>query len=306
MNIGIDIGGSHTAVGVVDDNGIILEQFEKDYTQTEKENLMPVVEDFIAKVVNGLKERYEIKRLGIAIPGTIADGVVLRSVNLGVCNYDIAGVLERRLGFPVSVRNDAKCAAIAEYKYGKNSVKDKVLFLGLGTGIGGAFIYNGALSSGSVYDGYEFGHMVLKPGGIRCNCGKNGCFEKYGSILCFKRKCIERLGLSYEISGPDLRGAIEENMNSVQDIIENYIDDLALGLSNLINIFEPDVTIIGGGFARYDYLLLDLLKKKIVSSNLLFNERDEIKIEVASLGNDAGIIGAVILWNSKLLIYNNK
>ena len=294
MKIGIDIGGSHVAVGVVNDDGVILEQYEKDYTQKEKENLMPVVEGFIVDIVNSLKGKYEIKSLGLAVPGTIANGIVLKLVNLGVKNYDICRSLEERIGLPVSARNDAKCAAIAEYKYGKNYDKDKVLFLSLGTGIGGAFIYNGDLVTGSVYEGYEFGHMVLKPGGITCNCGKKGCFEKYGSILCFKRKCIERLGLSFEISGPNLRNAIEENIDNLQDIIESYTDDLALGLSNLINVFEPDVTIIGGGFAKYDYILLELLKKKIVNNNLLFNDRDEIKIDVASLGNDAGIIGAVL------------
>lgn len=83
-------------------------------------------------------------------------------------------------------------------------------------------------------------------------------------------------------------------MDRLQDIIQEYIYDLAIGLSNLINIFEPDVTVIGGGFARYDYLLLDLLKKRIVEENLLFNKRENIKIEVAKLGNDAGIVGAVL------------
>ena len=110
--------------------------------------------------------------------------------------------------------------------------------------------------------------------------------------MTFKRKCIERLNFSYDISGPDLRKAISENMDKINDIIEDYIADLALGVSNLINIFEPDVTIIGGGFARYDYLLLDLLKSKILNDKLLFNVRDEVNIVTASLGNDAGIVGA--------------
>ena len=294
MNVGVDIGGSHTAVGVVDDNGNILEQFEKDYTQKEKENLMPVVENYITEVVNNLKKIYKIDHLGIAVPGTISDGIVLKSVNLGICNYDILKILQSTTGLTVSVRNDAKCAAIAEYKYGRNDYKDKFLFLTLGTGIGGAFIYNGKLLSGTNYDGYEFGHMVLKPGGIKCNCGKSGCFEKYGSILCFKQKCIKRLGLSYEISGPDLRNAISKNMKYIQDIIDVYLKDLALGISNLINIFEPDNIIIGGGFARYDYLFLEPLKKELLNSGLLFNNRKDLKIDIASLGNEAGIIGATI------------
>ena len=119
MKIGIDIGGSHVSVGVVNEKGEILEQFEKDYTEKEKENLIYVAENFIDQVVNSLKSKYDIKIVGIAIPGTISNGVIIRSVNLKVENYDIKNNLERRLNLPVLVRNDAKCAALAEYKYGK-------------------------------------------------------------------------------------------------------------------------------------------------------------------------------------------
>ena len=137
--------------------------------------------------------------------------------------------------------------------------------------------------------------MIIKAGGIKCNCGKLDCFEKYGGILAFKSKVIERLSLQKNISGPDLRQAIAENEDRVIDIKEEYINDLAIGISNLINIFEPDCTVIGGGFARYDYMLLEPLKQKILNSNFLFNQRQDIQIKVAKLGNDAGIIGASIL-----------
>lgn len=294
MKIGIDIGGSHVAIGVVNRSGKILKQIEKDYTEDEKKSgkLIEIAENFIVQSIDGIKKKYKVESIGIAIPGTIADGIILKSVNLGIENYDLRESLQSKLGVKVNVRNDAKCAALAESKYGKNSDKKNSLFLSLGTGIGGAYIYEGTLLTGSILDGFEFGHTILRPGGIKCNCGKFGCFEKYGSILAFKRKCTERLNLSYDISGPDLRNIISENMNGVKDIIDDYIADLALGVSNLINIFEPDVTIIGGGFARYDYLLLDLLKKKIINDKLLFNVRDNVNIDVATLGNDAGIIGA--------------
>lgn len=302
MKVGIDIGGSHVSVGVVNGNGKILEQFEKDYTVQEKQNIMQVAENFIIEEIKKIREKYEIDKVGVAIPGTISRDTIVRSVNLGVENYAIKDILLSKLGnnIEISVLNDAKSAAIAEFNFRKNIESkhnedlNNMLFLTLGTGIGGAYIYNGKLLSGTKFDGYEFGHMILKEGGIRCNCGKKGCFEKYGSILSFKSKCIERLGLQHNISGPELRKIIGQNLDRLQDIIQEYIYDLAIGLSNLINIFEPDVTVIGGGFARYDYLLLDLLKKRIVEENLLFNKRENIKIEVAKLGNDAGIVGAVL------------
>lgn len=296
MKIGIDIGGSHVAIGVINRSGKILEQIEKDYTEDEKKSgiLMDIVEKFIVQKIDDLQERWKIESIGIAIPGTISNGKILKSVNLGIENYDLRKNLELMLKVRVTVRNDAKCAALAESRYGKNSDKKNILFLSLGTGIGGAYIYNGELLVGSILDGFEFGHTILRPGGIRCKCGKMGCFERYGSILVFKRRCIERLNLPYDISGPDLRKAISENMDNVKDIIDDYIANLALGVSNLINIFEPDVTIIGGGFARYDYLLLDLLKEKIIKDRLLFNLRDSVNIDVATLGNDAGIVGAIL------------
>ena len=121
---------------------------------------------------------------------------------------------------------------------------------------------------------------------------KKGCFERYGSILVFKNKIIERLGLSYDISGPDLREQIKIHKEKVEDIIEEYINDLSLGLSMLINRFDPDIVVIGGGFARYDYLLLEPLKERIKGMELLHNK--DIIIQTAKSGNDAGIIGATI------------
>lgn len=296
MKIGVDIGGSHVAVGVVNRSGRILKISEIDYKEEEKKSgkLIEIAENYIVNTINEYKKTYKIESVGIAVPGTISNGKILKSVNLGINDYDLKKNLESKLGVKVSVSNDTKSAAIAESKYGKNADKKNILFLSLGTGIGGAYIYDGKLLSGSKFDGYEFGHIILRPGGIKCNCGKFGCFEKYGSILTFKRKCIERLNLSYDISGPDLRKLISENMDNVKDIIDDYIADLALGVSNLINIFEPDVTIMGGGFARYEHFLLDSLKEKIVNDRLLFNIRDDVNIDVASLGNDAGIVGATL------------
>lgn len=295
INIGIDLGGSHVAIGVVSQDGKILENYEKDFTLEEKENLINVAMDYIVQIVNSLKEKHKILKIGLGMAGAISNGIILKSVNLGIENYNIKKILEEKLNVDVRVRNDAKCAAIAEYKFGDISEYKNVLFMTLGTGIGGAYIYHGELMNASNFEGCEFGHMIIKAGGIHCKCGKFGCFEKYGSILVFKSKVIERLNLDSNISGPDLRKAISENEDKILDIKEEYINDLALGISNLINIFEPDIIVIGGGFARYDYMLLDPLKQKLINSNLIFNQREDINIKVAKLGNDAGIIGASLL-----------
>ena len=292
IKVGIDLGGSHVAVGVVEEDGNILEQFEKDFTVKEKENLLQVAIDFIVDTIEKLKMKYEFLEFGLGMAGSISNGVILRSVNLGVENYDIKSELENKTGLSVHIKNDAKCAAIAEYKYGNIKQYNNIIFLTLGTGIGGAFIYHGTLMQSDVAEGYELGHMIIKENGLKCRCGKEGCFETYGGILAFKSKVMNRLNLSPDISGPELRKRMECSMEQIADIIHDYINDLAIGISNLINIFEPDCIVIGGGFARYDYMLLDKLKERLINSNLLFNRRNDIVIRTAEFGNDAGIIGA--------------
>lgn len=292
INIGIDLGGSHVAIGVVDNKGQILEQFEKDFTIEEKKNVLPVAIRYIVDTLRELKQNYDFLEFGLGMAGAISDGVILRSVNLGVENYDIKTELENRTGLSVHIKNDAKCAALAEYKYGDLKEYNNIVFLTLGTGIGGAYIYHGSLMQSDYREGYELGHMIIKTGGKKCRCGKNGCFETYGGILAFKNKVISRLNLSHNIPGPELRDIMDKTIDKITDIIDEYLSDLAIGISNLINIFEPDCIVIGGGFARYDYMLLDKLKDKIINSNLLFNKRNSIEIKVAKLGNDAGIIGA--------------
>ena len=295
VNIGIDLGGSHVAIGVIKEDGIIIEQFEKDFSVKEKENLMEVAIDYIIKIIKELKLKYDFSKIGLGMAGSISKGIVLKSVNLGIQNFNIKERLENELMLEVNVKNDAKCAAIAEYRFGECKNFNNVLFLTLGTGIGGAYIYQGKLMEGSIFEGLEPGHMIIKQDGLLCKCGKKGCFEKYGGILAFKNKIIERLNLSYDISGPELRKIMAENNEKIIDIIQNYIEDLAIGISNLINIFEPDCIVLGGGFARYDYILLEPLRQKIINSNYLFNRREKINIITAKLGNDAGMIGASII-----------
>ena len=298
MKIGIDLGGSHIAVGVVDNNNELIEKVEKDFSEEDKMDIITVTQKFIVENVKIFEENYEIESIGIAVPGVAKNGVIIKTVNLGINNYDIKSSLEEKLQKKVNVRNDGKCACIAEFK---NLIKEdktienaNILFLTIGTGIGGGVIYNGKLLEGHTFEGYELGHMIIKANGIPCKCGKSGCFERYGSILEYKNKVKQRLNISKDINGKPLRDLIKSRKNEILDINEQYISDLAIGISNLINIFEPDLIVIGGGFVHYSSIFENDLKDNLLKSTLLFNRRNNIDIRYAKLENDAGIIGATI------------
>ncbi len=291
MKIGIDLGGSHIGLGVINKENNIIEKYEKDFTEQDKQDIINVIEEYIVNNVLTLKSKYDIEKIGIAVPGASKNGIILKTVNLGINNYDISSSLEKKLNLKVNVRNDAKCACLAEY----NNVKENanMLFLTIGTGIGGGVVYDGKLLEGHQFEGYEFGHMVIKANGLQCKCGRKGCFERYGSILEYKNKVKQRLNIWQEVNGDPLRKIMDDRKEEIQDINKQYIEDLALGITNLINIFEPDVIVLGGGFTHFSYMFENDLKEAILSSEL-FNKRENLDIRMAKLGNDAGIVGATM------------
>ena len=297
MKIGIDLGGSHIGFGVIEDERII-EKYEKDFTDEDKSHIIQVIEEYIVGKVRELEERYDIESIGIAIPGSVKDGNILKMVNLGIYNYNIRQSLGEKLNKPINVRNDAKCACLAEFsdivKKDESLKNANIVFLSIGTGIGGGVIYNGKLLEGHNYEGYEIGHMVIKEGGLTCKCGKYGCFERYGSILEYKNKVKQRLNIPQDVHGDSLREILDNHKQEILDINNTYISDLALGISNLVNIFEPDIIVLGGGFAHFSYMFKDKIKDTLINSTLLFNRRENIDLRVAELGNDAGIIGATL------------
>lgn len=294
MKIGIDIGGSHIGVGHVDDQGYIKnkeEIFIKDKTNIEN-----TIEEFIYRKIREMIEICPVDGIGIAVPGTVTDNKIIKAVNLGIENYDLASKLESEFNIPVKIKNDAKCSALAEQKFGALKGYDDAVFLCIGTGIGGAVIYDGKLLEAKKVPGFEFSHMIIKRDGNLCSCGKRGCFETYASMKRFKERISEEYNLN-TFSGEKIRKFINENPNDsrLNYMINSYIEDLSIGISNLINIFEPENICIGGSFAEYEEILYEPLKRKLLEGNLLFNKRDDIIIKHAQLKNDAGIIGATLI-----------
>lgn len=295
LNIGIDLGGSHIAIGVIDSNDVIVEKVDKRIMSKEKSNIKLFLEDYIVNNVKKLMEKYEITEIGMAVPGTIKGKEIVKSVKLGVENYNLVEIIEREISLPVKIRNDAKCAAIAECRMGVLKDSRRSVFLTLGTGIGGAVIIDGKLLDTGSLPGCEFGHMIIQKNGTKCSCGNNGCFENYASMKAFKDNLRNVLGFDENVSGKELLDYIRENPQDerVENIIEEFIEYLSIGISNLINIFEPEIVGIGGSFVYFSDILLDRLKDNIQKKNYLFNYRDKLIILPACLGNDAGIIGSV-------------
>ena len=300
MKIGIDIGGSHIGIGIVDKNGKIVEKIEKRLTVVEKKNIKKSIEEYIVSNSLEFMKKYKIQSIGIAMPGTAIDGVVLSSGNVGIKNYNLKEKLQEKIDLPITIRNDAKCAAIAENTYGVLKGYDRSIFLTLGTGIGGAAFIDGKLLTAGNRPGYEFGHMVIQKDGIECTCGRKGCFERYASMKVFKNNLRKALGIDDTTRGEELLKIIrdskpgDKDYKEIQKTIDDFIDNLSLGLVNLINIFEPQVIGIGGSFIHFEDVFLEKLREKVRMENPVKAERKDFVIRTAVLGNDAGIIGATL------------
>ena len=294
MRIGIDIGGSHIGIGLVDNNGSIVIKIEKFIK--DKTNIKEQIEEFITETIIEMSLIYDIESIGIAIPGTVSENKIIKAVNLGIEDYDLAGNLEKLLKIRVKLKNDAKCAVLGEQKYGEIGQFKNSIFLCIGTGVGGAVIHDGKLLEPEGVPGFEFSHTIIEKEGNLCSCGKRGCFETYASLKKFKQRISEEFKLN-TMSGKEIREFIYQNPDNIKirAMINSYIEYLSIGISNIVNIFEPEVICIGGSFAEYEKIFYEPLKQALLQGNLLFNKRNDIIIKLAKLKNDAGIIGATLI-----------
>ena len=261
------------------------------------------IEEVIEKIAVGyidklLKENNcnisKIKKIGIAAPGTIKNDIIVKAENLGIYDFKIKKMIEKYYKNPeISLNNDAKCAGMCEKEYGSLKESKDAIFLCLGTGIGGAVFLDGKLLKSKKYTGFELGHVTIEKNGNRCACGKRGCFEAYCSMRVLKEKIMKRIK-EQEASPDQIKSILKHEYNTVEDIINEFIDNLSIGIGNFIDIFEPEKITIGGSFAYYKEELLPKLIDKLNKEKLTFNN-DIPKISTAVYGNDAGIIGATLL-----------
>lgn len=311
MYIGVDLGGTNIAVGVVDEQGNI--KYEKSCATRVGKEPQEIVEDMIALIFNVLEEFHmelkKIKAIGIGIPG-LADknGCVIYCVNLGWKNVPLRELLQKKLHKPIYIDNDATVAALAEYESGSMKNCKSGIMLTLGTGIGGGIILNGEVYSGFNGVGSELGHVVVGENFYNCNCGRNGCLETFASstaIIRYTKKLIEEMNESTTIIEK-----AEGNINNINakivfdcakegDKIANLAVDrlvkyLGIGIFNIVNLIDPEVIALGGGVAGAGPYLLDMVINEVMP-NGLYDNLPMARIVLAELGNKAGIIGAAMI-----------
>ncbi|MGI5953487.1 ROK family protein [Dysosmobacter sp.] len=306
--IGIDVGGTNLKAGLVREDGQILavertplafenpEQFARTLAQLGQSVLQQAGVP-VSDVVSA----------GIGIPGAVAGGDILYTCNIPLRDVPLSRLFRQHLDVPVLLENDANCAAVGEWLCGAGRGTQQFIVVTLGTGVGGGLILNGKLYSGSGMVG-EVGHMVIQHGGAPCNCGRRGCWEAYASATGLIRMTREAMEAHPEsllhtvaaqsgcVEGRTAFDAAVQGDETALGLCRDYVSYLAAGVTNLINILQPEAVAIGGGVAAApDGLLLTPLRE-IVERECYPRHTGQVpRIVRAELGNDAGIIGAALL-----------
>lgn len=311
MYIGVDLGGTNIAVGLVDEDGNILHKGEtptgvgRPYQDILKDMAMLIIR--VTEEAGYKKE--DIKSIGIGSPG-YADkktGKIIFANNLFWRNVPVRDELQKYINVPVYIDNDATVAGLAEAVAGACQGVENSITITLGTGVGAGIIINGKPYSGSHGVGSELGHMIVEVDGIECTCGNRGCWERYASATALIQNGKEAAkknpdslinkmvdGDLDKITAKTVIDAAKAGDATAMEIFEKYIHYIAMGIITIINSFDPSIIAIGGGVAKAGDFLLNAIKEE-VEKHIFYKDVDHAKICLAQLGNDAGIVGAAML-----------
>lgn len=308
--VGIDIGGTKIAAGLVDGEGRIVEQLR---TETPDRSKSPkVVENVITELVLDLADRHDVHAVGIGAAGFVdaERARVLFAPHLSWRNEPLQAALSERLQLPVVVENDANAAAWAEWRFGAGAGEEHLVMVNLGTGIGGAIVHGGQLERGRWGTAGEFGHMTVVPGGHRCPCGNRGCWEQYSSGNALVREArelaaaespvaqplLDRVGGDVAaITGPLVTQAAQEGDPVAVELLHEIGTWLGHGIANLAAALDPGRFVIGGGVSAAGELLIGPAREAYRHNLTGRGFRPEAEIVLARLGNEAGMVGAADL-----------
>ena len=279
INIGVDIGGRHVGMALVDENGKI---YDKEIVNYTKDKSLSYIVDKISTYVHEHEDK--ATSVGIGVPGIVKNNKIVYTCNLSLEDQNFVKKIKTKL--PVHLSNDAVCATLAEYKLIDKCKYKNYALITIGTGIGAGLIIDGKVYEGKHGYSGEIGHTIIKKDGIQCNCGRKGCFERYASVA-------RLLELTKKKSLGDFFEQLEKDYK-LAEIFDGYLNDLAEGIANFIMTYDPDMTVIGGSIAWFGDRFYYVLREKIASK--LFNrDAKDVMLKFAKLGNDAGLVGASFL-----------
>jgi glucokinase len=288
MIIGIDLGGTKIAGVLATPSGKVLMDVQ---IPTEARKGKKRVIENIKKAVHTLKESHKvkIKAIGIGAPGPILyeKGIVIEAPNLpGWKRVTLKKTLEKEFRVPVFVDNDANCAALAEAWFGAGKFVRHFVYMTISTGIGGGIIINKRLYRGAIGSAGEFGHMTIDVNGPKCGCGNHGCLESLASGSALRKKT--------GMDAISLELAARQGNKKANKAIAEIAHYLAIGIANLVNIFNPEMVVIGGGLSNMRELLIDPIRKEYKNYALTLPAKS-VRIVRAKLGTKAGVLGAAAL-----------
>ncbi len=313
-NIGIDLGGTNIKVGLVDENyNIVQKATAKTNLPRPADSICGTIVELIWQCLNAAKVTIgEVNSIGIGTPGVANrnSGIVLYSCNLDFHNTDLRTLLKQRLDKPIFVENDANAAAFGEVLAGAGKGYSDVVVVTLGTGVGGGIIIGGKIYTGFNFCGAELGHTVIEFNGRQCGCGRKGCFEAYSSATALINMTKEAMEAHKEsamwglvggdiekVDGKTAFDGMRANDEAAKGVVNMYIEYLGCGLTNIVNTFQPEVLLIGGGICKEGENLTKPLYEIICRDMYCVDEKQSTKLDVCKLGNDAGIIGAAFLYS---------
>lgn len=317
--IGVDVGGTNIACAVVNENYEILARAKVKTFSRERDKLpeySEILDNLIIAVNRACSEAgilpSDASSIGIGCPGICNNetGVVEYCSNLALENVPLRDDVEKYFKLPTALENDANAAAFGEFLAGGARGSRNAVVITLGTGVGSGIIIDGKIYHGSYCAGGEIGHTVIVMDGLPCSCGRKGCFEAYSSATGLVRMTTQASELNPDsiltriireegkVSGRTAFQAMKQGDEVGKAVTEQYIKYLACGISNVINTFQPDILCIGGGVCNEGDPLMIPLREAVNQQIYSKNSAKTTRIEVCRLANDAGIIGAAMLWKS--------
>lgn len=306
--IGVDIGGMSIKAGVVDENGKIVAK--KSCVTRASEPYEVIVDDIYKLCLAVIEEagltKEDIEAVGMGSPGTVdsARGVIGFAGNLNFRNVNIVKEFRKHWEVKTAVNNDANCAALGEARFGGEKPEKDAIVVTLGTGVGTGFIIDGKIFEGNRGEGAEGGHICIKMGGEKCTCGERGCWEAYASATALLRqteKAMKKYPDSLMNKLAEEKGGVDGTVpfeayklgdKAAEKVVKNYVKYVSAGLVTLINIFRPKLIAIGGGVSNAGEEFIKMIERTTKKHVFGGKVNKMPKIVKATLGNDAGIVGA--------------